>query len=269
MSAVAQPVNEPITIDLSRFPRPSFARLVGVELRKSYDTRAGFWLIASMGILTVLVLSIMTIVGLVQDVAFNYGDFTGASAFVTSILLPVLGILLVTSEWSQRTAMTTFTLESHRARVILAKLVTGVLLAFAVAVFAMAAGALASALYALLGGDLSWDFGFKYLVGFLITQSLAMLSGFALATLILNSPASIVAFFAYKWMLPIIFAIGSQFIGWFADFSPWIDFQQAQTPVADLSVNGSEWGHLLVSGLFWLALPLGLGLWRVLRAEVK
>ena len=39
------------------------------------------------------------------------------------ILLPVLGILLVTSEWSQRTAMVTFTLEPSRSRVIAAKFV--------------------------------------------------------------------------------------------------------------------------------------------------
>ena len=45
-----------------------------------------------------------------------------------SLLLPVMGILLVTSEWSQRTDMTTFALEPHRSRVIMAKLVTGVVL---------------------------------------------------------------------------------------------------------------------------------------------
>jgi len=39
--------------------------------------------------------------------------------------------------------------------------------------------------------------------------------------------------------------------------------------VQDLSVNGDEWGHLIVSGFLWLVLPLAIGLWRVLRAEVK
>ena len=34
------------------------------------------------------------------------------------ILLPVLGVLSITSEWSQRTAMVTFTLEPSRMRVV-------------------------------------------------------------------------------------------------------------------------------------------------------
>ena len=44
----------------------------------------------------------------------------------TAVLLPVLGILLVTSEWSQRTALTTFTLVPQRERIAVAKLAAGV-----------------------------------------------------------------------------------------------------------------------------------------------
>ena len=40
-----------------------------------------------------------------------------------NILLPVLGIMSVTSEWSQRTAMVTFTLEPSRSRFLAAKFV--------------------------------------------------------------------------------------------------------------------------------------------------
>ena len=39
--------------------------------------------------------------------------------------MPVVGILLVTSEWTQRTAMISFTLVPHRSRVLLAKLLAG------------------------------------------------------------------------------------------------------------------------------------------------
>ena len=58
-------------------------------------------------------------------------------------------------------------------------------------------------------------------------------------------------------------------IGWFDDLRPWIDFANAQVPLFDWSISGVEWAHLLVSGLLWLGLPLGLGLVRILRAEVK
>ena len=35
----------------------------------------------------------------------------------------MLGILLITQEWSQRTGMVTFTLEPHRGKVIAAKVI--------------------------------------------------------------------------------------------------------------------------------------------------
>ena len=38
-----------------------------------------------------------------------------------TIILPMIAILSVTSEWSQRSGLTTFTLVPHRGRVILAK----------------------------------------------------------------------------------------------------------------------------------------------------
>ena len=40
----------------------------------------------------------------------------------------MLGILLVTSEWGQRTGMVTFTLEPHRGKVIAAKVVAALVL---------------------------------------------------------------------------------------------------------------------------------------------
>jgi ABC-2 type transport system permease protein len=266
-SAVAQPG----LIDISASRRTPFTRLVALEFRKSYDTRSSFWLLASMGIVTVIVYTIMLIIaGVNENAHFAYGDFVGGAAFPTSILLPVLAILLVTSEWSQRTAMTTFSLEPHRARVIAAKLVVGLGWTFLVAAFATVVGAGANGLSGLITGTANWDYGPTGLFAFLITQSLAMLGGFALATLLLNSPAAIVAFFAYKWVVPILFGVAGVYIGWFEKVAAWIEFQNAQGPIWDWELDsGQEWAHLLTSGAFWLALPLALGLWRVLHAEVK
>jgi ABC-2 type transport system permease protein len=262
---------EPGSLDIGSSRRTPFHRLVAVEFRKSYDTRSGFWLLASMGIVTVAVHTIMLVIsGVNEDAGFAYGDFVGGSAYPTGILLPLLAILLVTSEWSQRTAMTTFSLEPHRARVIGAKLVVGVLWTFLVAAFATVVGAVANALNGLIAGTADWDYGTTGLLAFLVTQTLAMLGGFALATLLLNSPAAIVAFFVYRWVVPVLFGLASVYIGWFEDIWPWIEFQAAQEPIWDWDLDSAqEWGRLLSSGTVWLVLPLAFGLWRVLRAEVK
>lgn len=86
-----------------------FSRLLQVEFRKSWDTRASFWLLFSLGAIVLvaeLIAAIVTGVQNVDDVEF--GTFATVAGFISQLLLPVLGIMLVTSEWSQRTAMVTF-----------------------------------------------------------------------------------------------------------------------------------------------------------------
>lgn len=271
MSQTASPTRPPAGgLDLSSTSPIPFTRLVKVELRKSYDTRAGFWLLAVTAGLAALVMVITLIAAAVEGFAIEFGTLLATTTYTTTLLLPVLGIMLVTSEWGQRTSMTTFTLEPHRARVVLAKLVAGLVLALLVAVVAVVAAVVSNLLYgAVSSNPTSWELGETSLPGFLVLQGIGMLTGFALAALLLNTAAAIVVFFAYSFVLPAVFAITSGLIGWVADVRPWVDFGNAQVPLFDWSMDGVEYAHLLVSGLIWLVLPLALGLWRVLRAEVK
>jgi ABC-type transport system involved in multi-copper enzyme maturation permease subunit len=179
--------------------------------------------------------------------------------------------MLVTSEWSQRTAMTTFTLEPRRMRIVVAKLLAGVTLTLFVIAFALVVGLVCNLLYGSLQShqSIDWTFGWSGFAGFLINQTFAMLGGFALACLLLNTPAAIVVFFIYKWVLPGLFAVGAALMAWFNSISPWLDFQQAQSELYDMPLTGSQWGHLAVSGFIWLVIPLAIGLWRIRRAEVK
>ena len=257
------------TFDISATPGIPFGRLFAVELRKTVDTRAGRWLIGITVGLALLAETIFLWVVVAQDEAAAFGDFVGAAAFVSSVLLPVVGIMLVTSEWSQRTAMTTFTLEPRRTRIVLAKLLAGVALTAFVVVFALAIGLVCTLLYGALQGPIDWTFGWSGFFGFVINQTFAMLGGFALACLLLNTPSAIVAFFAYRYVLPTLLAIGSALMDWFSHFAPWIDFQSASAELYDMPLTGSQWGHLVVSGIIWLVIPLAIGLWRILRAEVK
>ena len=36
-----------------------------------------------------------------------------------------------------------------------------------------------------------------------------------------------------------------------------------------MPLTGAQWAHLAVSGIIWLVIPLAIGLWRILRAEVE
>jgi ABC-2 type transport system permease protein len=267
-TAVGAPLGH--ALDITGTEWVPFGRLVKVELRKTYDTRAGLWLLISMGTLTALVMGIQLAVTVVQDISVGYADFMTSTSFSIAILLPVLGILLLTSEWGQRTAMVTFTLEPRRPRIIAAKLVVGGLLALASVLVALALGAIANVLYGLFAGvSASWDLSFLQVLSFLLLQVLGILTGFALAALLLNSAAAIVLYMVYSFVLPGLFELGANLIGWFGDLRPWIDFNYAQGPLVDATMHGQDWAHFAVSGLVWLVLPLTIGLWRVLRAEVK
>ena len=126
--------------------RPGLGRLVAVELRKMVDTRAGFWLQVAMVALTVVVVVVRLLVGDAADHTFQ--SVLDAGLQPAAVLLPVLGILLVTSEWSQRTGLITFALVPVRSRVLGAKLIASLLLAvamLAMSVAVVAAGVLVCA----------------------------------------------------------------------------------------------------------------------------
>src|SRR5262249_30992768 len=186
---------------------------------------------------------LIAIILAVQDEPLAYGDLVAGAAFACSVMLPVLGIMLVTSEWSQRTAMTTFALEPRRMRIVFAKMLAGVLLTAFVLAFALVVGVLCNLLYAALGGSLDWTFGWSGFAAFVATQTMAMLGGFALACLLLNTPAAIVVFFVYKWVLPGILAIGAALMAWFNDIVGWIGFPAAPNELYDAALTAAPPAH--------------------------
>ena len=91
-----------------------------------FDTRAGFWLQAIVGLLTAGVVVLFCDPHPRRGRA-SYATCSASRSRPRAILLPIVGILLVSSEWSQRTNLITFTLVPQRMRVMNAKLVAGVL----------------------------------------------------------------------------------------------------------------------------------------------
>lgn len=264
------------TLDISGTRPVPLGRLVAVELRKLVDTRAGRWLLIIQALLIVVASAIVIAVTVVNDERVSFMDFTGIGGGVMGLLLPVMGIMAITSEWSQRTNMATFTLEPRRERIVAAKLLATIIAAVASVLLAIAIGYLSTGIASLLGGDVDAAADVEMLVGFLIAQLIGLLVGFAFGTLLLNTPAAIVTYFGYFTLLPAIFAVAAELMDWFADVRPWLDFADAQIPLSDFGQDPDEmglgavhWGHFATSGLIWFVLPLILGIWRMMRAEVK
>jgi ABC-type transport system involved in multi-copper enzyme maturation permease subunit len=205
-----------------------------------------------------------------NDESATFKDFVGAMSTPMGILLPVLGIMSVTSEWGQRTGLVTFTLEPRRSRVVIAKLVSAVVVAIVGLVISIGLGALGNVLFGLItGDDTVWNAGGLELGGFFLANVIGLLTGFAFGMLFMNTAAAIVLFFVYSFVLPGLFAAGAALMDWFKDLRPWIDFASAQGPLYDATMTGKDWAQFAVSGLIWFVLPLAVGIWRLLRAEVK
>ncbi len=66
-------------LDVSGTPRVPFARLVSVELRRARDTRAGLWLLVSIGDPDCPRCWLILIVALTRTVSFNYGTSSDPS----------------------------------------------------------------------------------------------------------------------------------------------------------------------------------------------
>jgi len=270
MSATPVPTAVPALPPVTDATPVPFGRTLKVELRKAWDSRAAFWLLVVIGILVTVVELIATLVTGTKDESMAWGDFAGVAGVVTSFLLPVLGIMLVTTEWGQRTAMVTFALEPRRPRVIAAKALVGVVLTLLTVAMAIVVGAVCNIVYALLAGHSDWHLGIDDLFGFIVTNVLSMLGGFALACLLLNTAAAIVTYFVYSYVLPGLIILGRNAMDWFDKVAPWIDFASAQDPFMNgWDFSAKDIAHLIVSGLLWLGVPLFFGIGRILRAEVK
>ncbi len=253
---------DPSTLDVSGTPRIPMSRLVRVELRKLTDTRAGKWLLIAIAVITVLIIAIFFLTAKQSDRTFI--NFMGVTATPQGFLLPVLGILLVTSEWTQRTALVSFTLMPVRGRVIFAKVLAALLAGIAAIVLAMVIATIAT----LAGGaaDAWRNIGPDDIAKFGLLQVSGVLQGLAFGLLFLNSAAAIVTYF----VLPTAFTILSSLWKSLDKVQPWIDLGTSQQPLfSAANMTGEQWAQLTTSTLLWVVLPFALGLVRVLRAEVK
>ena len=212
-------------------------RLVGVELRKMFDTRAGFWLMASVGI--VAVLATAAVILWAPDSAIDQETFSSAIGFPLSVILPIIGLLSVTSEYSQRTGLTTYTLVPWRGRVITAKMI--VTLAIGVASMFLALGRRRGRQPRRLGdhrprpGVERHRHGVRQIV---LANVLGMLIGFTLGVLLRSSAAAIVGYFVYSLVLPAALGALAAFQEWFRDLQPWVDVNYAITRLFDQLDDG-------------------------------
>lgn len=239
--------------------RPSLARLSKVELRKMVDTRSGFWLLLAVAGLMVVAVFITALVAHEESRTFHNILANGLQP--AGILLPVVGILLVSSEWSQRTALVSFALVPQRSRLLVAKLLAGIVLALVAAAFGLALSAIGTAIASNSAPD-HWTLPIGLLLQDVVYVVTAMIIGIGFGAALQSSAPAIVLYFA----LPIaLAAIGS--IQAIKGVVEWISTESLE-PMTQEVMSGHQWAQGLVVLAVWMGVPLAIGLWRLTRRDV-
>jgi ABC-2 type transport system permease protein len=244
------------------FSRPGMGRLTSVELRKATDTRAGMWLQITVALLTVA--AVVLTVALGNDSDRSFPGMLGIAIQPSTLLLPVIAILLVTSEWSQRTALITFALVPQRGRVITAKVLSAVLIGIVATALCVVLSLLGTAVAGSDDPD-RWNVSAVLVGQNLVYLLISMLVGIAFAAVARSSAPAIVAFF----VLPIGFSLIGEIHALHGTWD-WLDMTRTNDPLTGTTaLSSTEWAQVGVSLLLWLVLPFAIGMWRLLRGEVR
>lgn len=246
-------------------------RLVTIEARKLADTRAARWLLGVITVGTIVAAGAMPFIARAQanSAITNHQAATWSDAVslvqLASLLLPVMVILLVTSEWTQRGALTTYLLEPRRLRVVGAKAIVAASAAIMFSMFVMALTALAGVVTnATLHLGVDWVPSVRQALGLIAYTLLSTSIAFGFGLVLMNSPAAIVSYLLIPSLLPLLVFIpgAASVLGW---VSIWENMSRPMSN--DWSSNGVA--KLVVSALIWIVAPIVGGVVRHLRTEVK
>jgi ABC-2 type transport system permease protein len=245
-----------------------FSRVVRVELRKMFDTRSGFWLIASIAI-TGLLATIATI-AFAPDDQLTYYNFAKAIGYPITVILPMVALLSITSEWSQRSGLTTFTYVPSRRRVVGAKTASAVTVAIASMLFAFVAGALGNLVgNAIAGVPTVWDLTLEHALTIVLGNLVSLSIGTMIGLMLRSSAGGLVMYFVLVLLVPNLSALLATSQDWYHDLQPWVDLPYAQSYLFEGMETGAQWAHVATAVTLWIVLPGAYGLRRAMRSEVK
>ena len=236
-----------------------FARLFRAEFRKATDTRAARWLLAAALLLALAAQAVP--LAFPRDVTQDRASFLTWAALGLSRLLPIAVMLTMTAEWSQRTALTTFTLEPRRRRVLAAKVAASLAISVigGCTAFGIAQAGLAVAIAD--GHHVALGWSWPELAGFALFVILTSAIGSAIGSALHNTAAAIVTYFALAGVTSLLLIPAVQQAGSCVNTGETFGWMLA-----------GQWsGHaaqIASSALIWVAVPLAIGTIRITRRDV-
>jgi hypothetical protein len=167
------------------------SRATVLELRKTVGSRARRWLLIASGVVGLLTAGLVAFAGPARDHTFAVISFYTQSAI--SLPLPFVSVLIMTQEFGRRTASTTPTSASSRDATITAKLLASALIAVVGASYGVLISVLATSAAATPADQERWDAIGMIILGSVLAQLIAQLSGAGWGLLLGSSVLAIAA----------------------------------------------------------------------------
>jgi ABC-type transport system involved in multi-copper enzyme maturation permease subunit len=244
----------------AQFAPIPFGRLLRAEWHKATGTRAARWLLAAVALITIGGLEVPLLFP--RDVSQSRASYLTWAGLGLTRLLPIVLMLAMTAEWSQRTALATFTQEPRRARVLAAKIAAGLGISLAGAVYALGVTELAVTVARATGRGVATGWNWPQLAGFAVFVLLTSAIGIAFGSLLHNTAVAIVTYFVLGGTFSLLMIPALETAG------NWLNTGQTYGWVLRGQWAGHA-GQIATSTLLWVVLPLALGLIRTLRREVR
>jgi ABC-2 type transport system permease protein len=240
---------------------PGWWAVLRMELRKVVDTGGSRWVLAS-ALLLVVAAVLDALLAVRAAGAAAHGPLTGQQVGdlvrPAVLVLPVVGVLATTSEWSRRTALSTFVLVPRRGRVLAAQAVAAVLVVVAAAL-ACCAVALLGALVVAQPAGLAAGAAAPVLTQAVVVAVLCTLAAVGLGALVGRTAPALLALAA----LPVCAVVVSLVPG---SAGAWVDGYRAAEQVAQGAVV--SWPQAGTALALWVVLPLVAGTARWVRRDV-
>ncbi|GAA1983830.1 hypothetical protein GCM10009718_21470 [Isoptericola halotolerans] len=249
-------------------PPIPLARLVDVEVRKLVDTRASRWLLASVPLLTLVVVTGVTLWG--RDAEVTFGMHTTTNMMPLELLLPLVAVLSVASEWSQRSALTTFALVPRRGRVVAAKAAALLVVTLAATLTVVVLSAIGTVAAAQVRGiEAVWDLPLDLGLRLAVANVLVVAFGFGVGVAIRSTAPAMVAYLGFMFVVPMISSVVAGLWTWWAENGAWWDLSWSASFVTAPEITGEQWAQVATSALLWIVVPTTLAVRRLLQVEIR
>lgn len=271
--------------------RVSFLSLTVVALRKTADTRSGK---ALLGLTALLIIGLNGVWFYQQDSAYTkylnamrdsggemphpgesgidlpvyLANVISQPAGFMSLILAVVGIMSITTDWSHKSVMTTFILEPRRWRNSAAGVLAALLLSIVFSALTLLSSSATLAIFVATHETTSARWGTWWTYTSLVLFNLSLMSiGVAIGTLAQNTAAGISAFLFLPMIVATLSAIPNETVQNMVLWSS--PLGNTTNLLQDTVISGKSLQKLLSTLAIWVAIPYLLGLWRMIRREVK